>query len=313
MEVALVISKLMPVILIIVLGWILRKTKLITDDGSTLLKRLIVNVGLPSVFFLSFLKMTITMSLIMFIPGMFLLNILLLFMGKGAAKITGGKYSPFLFTGFEYGMFAIAVFTAAYGASSASYIAILDVGHELFIWFVFVTVILATSNTKNTVGDTIRSFIKSPIIIAIILGFAGNLLGLEQIINSNPVLKGIETTIAMLMSLTAPLILLSIGAGLSLSRLGLSFAVKVTAIRLPIVLALIFLINKFIIREFMGLPFAYEAALFTLFIAPPPFIIPLYMSDEDADEKGVINTTLTFYTIVSLILFVIYFSFYPGL
>ena len=63
----------------------------------------------------------------------------------------------------------------------------------------------------------------------------------------------------------------------------------------------------------MGLPFAYEAALFTLFIAPPPFIIPLYMSDEDADEKGVINTTLTFYTIVSLILFVIYFSFYPGL
>ncbi|MCK5199973.1 MAG: transporter, partial [Spirochaetales bacterium] len=77
MEVALVVSKLMPVILIIVLGWILRKTKLITNEGSTLLKRLIVNVGLPSVFFLSFLKMTITMSLIMFIPGMFLLNILL--------------------------------------------------------------------------------------------------------------------------------------------------------------------------------------------------------------------------------------------
>jgi len=313
MEVTLVVSKLMPVILIIILGWVLRKIKLINDDGSTLLKRLIVNVGLPCVFFLSFLKMTITASLIMFIPGMFLLNVLLLFVGKGAAKITGGKYSPFLFTGFEYGMFAIAVFTAAYGASSASYIAILDVGHELFIWFVFVTVILATSNAKNTAGDTIRSFIKSPIIIAIVLGFAGNLLNLEQIINSNPVLKGIETTIAMLMSLTAPLILLSIGAGLSLSRLGLSFAVKVTTLRLPIVLALIFLINKFIIKELMGLPFAYEAALFTLFIAPPPFIIPLYMADKNSDEKGVINATLTFYTIVSLILFVIYFSFNPEL
>ncbi|MCF6334852.1 MAG: transporter, partial [Spirochaetales bacterium] len=285
MEVSLVISKLMPVILIIILGWILKQTKLITGDGSTLLKKLIVNVGLPSVFFLSFLKMSITMSLIMFIPGMFLLNILLLFAGKGAAKITGGKYSPFLFTGFEYGMFAIAVFSAAYGTSSASYISILDVGHELFIWFVFVTVILATSNAKNTAGDTIRSFIKSPIIIAIILGFAGNLLGLEQIINSNPVLNGVETTIEMLMSLTAPLILLSIGAGLSLSRLGLSFAVKVTAIRLPVVLALIFLINKFIIREYMGLPFAYEAALFTLLIAPPPFIIHLYMSDKDGEEK----------------------------
>ena len=313
MEVALVVSKLMPVILIICLGWVLRRTKLITDDGSTLLKRLIVNVGLPSVFFLSFLKMSITASLVMFIPGMFLLNLLLLFAGKAASRITGGKYSPFLFTGFEYGMFAIAVFTAAYGADSASYMAILDLGHELFIWFVFVTVILATSNTKNTAGDTIRSFIKSPIIIAIFLGFAGNLLNLEEIINSNPVLRGIETTIAMLMSLTAPLILLSMGAGLSLSRLGLSFAVKVTAIRLPIVAALIFLINKFIIRDFMGLPFAYEAALFTLLIAPPPFIIPLYMADEDADERSVINTTLTFYTIVSLVLFIVYFSFNPGL
>lgn len=313
METTVVISKLMPVILIIVLGWVLQRIKLISDDGSTLLKRLIVNVGLPSVFFLSFLKMSITMSLIMFIPGMFLLNILLLFVGKAAAKFTGGKYSPFLFTGFEYGMFAIAVFTAAYGADAASYIAILDLGHELFIWFIFVTVIFATSNAKKSAGDTILSFIKSPIIIAIVLGFAGNILGLEQMINSNPMLKGIETTIEMLMTLTAPLILLSIGAGLSLSRTGLSFAVKVTAIRLPIVLALIFLINIFIIRGIMGLPFAYEAALFTLLIAPPPFIIPLYIGADDAKEKGVINTTLTFYTIVSLVLFVIYFSFNPGL
>jgi malate permease and related proteins len=88
---------------------------------------------------------------------------------------------------------------------------------------------------------------------------------------------------------------------------------KVTAIRLPIVLVLIFLINKFVIRGFMSLPFAYEAALFTLFITPPPFIIPLYIADEDSDEKGVINTTLTFYTIVSLVLFIIYFSFNPML
>lgn len=313
MEVSLVISKLMPVILIIILGWLLKKVKFITDDGSTLLKKLIVNIGLPSVFFLSFLKMTISSSLLIFIPGMFLLNILLLFVGKAAAKIIGGKYSPFLFTGFEYGMFAIAVFTAGYGVSSASYIAILDLGHELFIWFIFVTVILATSNKKKTAGETLQSFIRSPIIIAIVLGFVGNLLGLEQIINSNPVLLGVETTITMLMSLTAPLILLSIGAGLSLSRIGLTFALKVTAIRLPIVLILIFLINKFIIRQYLSLPFAYEAALFTLLIAPPPFIIPLYIGDNNKEEKGVINTTLTFYTLVSLVLFIIYFSFNPVL
>ncbi len=313
MEVTLVISKLMPVILIIALGWVLRKFKFITDEGNAFLKKLIVNVGLPAVLFVSFLNMSMTMSLVFLIPGIFVLNALLLIFGKFAAHFVGGKYSPFLFTGFEYGMFAIAVFTAAYGTSSTSYIAIIDLGHEIFIWFVFVTILLSVSGKKHTVKDTLFSFIKSPIILAITFGIIGNALNLGEFINSNPAAKGLLTTIEMLMSLTAPLILLSIGAGLSLSKSGINFAVKVTAIRMPVVLVLSYLIGKFVLKNLLGLPFAYEAALFTLFIAPPPFIIPIFMPDTDLLERGIINTTLTFYTIVSLILFVVYFSFNPVL
>ncbi|MEA1911646.1 MAG: transporter [Spirochaetota bacterium] len=313
MEVSLVISKLMPVVLIIALGWILKKVSFITDEGNNFLKKLIVNVGLPAVLFVSFLNMSMTMSLVFLIPGIFILNALLLFFGKFAGSIVGGKYSPFLFTGFEYGMFAIAVFTAAYGTASTSYIAIIDLGHELFIWFVFVTVLLSVSGKKQTVKGTLSSFIKSPIILAITFGIIGNVFNLGEVINSNPISKGLLTTVEMLMSLTAPLILLSIGAGLSLSKRGISFAVKVTAIRMPMALLLSYLIGKLVLRNLLGLPFAYEAALFTLFIAPPPFIIPMFMPDKDALERGVINTTLTFYTIVSLVLFVIYFSFNPVL
>ncbi|MCK5672397.1 MAG: transporter, partial [Spirochaetales bacterium] len=260
MEVSLVISKLMPVILIIALGWLLKKFKFITDEGNNFLKKLIVNVGLPAVLFVSFLNMTMTMSLVFLIPGIFILNGLLLLFGKFAGTFVGGKYSPFLFTGFEYGMFAIAVFTAAYGTASTSYIAIIDLGHELFIWFVFVTVLLSVSGKKQTVKGTLTSFIKSPIILAITFGIIGNVFGLGEFINSNPISKGLLTTVEMLMSLTAPLILLSIGAGLSLSKSGLSFAAKVTAIRMPIVLVLSYIIGKLILRNLLGLPFAYEAA-----------------------------------------------------
>jgi malate permease and related proteins len=313
MEVSLVISKLLPVILIISLGWFLKRTKLISEDGNTFLKKLIVNVGLPAVMLISFMRMAITPSLILFIPGILLLNVLLLYIGKLASRYTGGKYSSFLFTGFEYGMFAIAVFTAAYGPESASYIAIIDLGHELFIWFIFVTVLLSVSGKKQSAAETVQSFIKSPIIIGIFIGILVNVLNFETVMEANPVSKGIITTIEMLMSLTAPLILISIGAGLTLSRAGLNFALKVTAIRLPIVLLLSFLVGRLILRNILNLPFAFEAAVFTLFIAPPPFIIPLFMSNEDAEERGIINTTLTFYTLVSLVLFVIYFSINPVL
>ena len=82
---------------------------------------------------------------------------------------------------------------------------------------------------------------------------------------------------------------------------------------MPVILILSFVIGRLILVKTMGLPFAYEAAVFNLFIAPPPFIIPLFMSNENSLERSIINTTLTFYTIVSLVLFVIYFSFYPVL
>ena len=42
-----------------------------------------------------------------------------------------------LITGFEYGMLAISLFGAAYGLDKIGYIAIVDLGHEIFIWFVF--------------------------------------------------------------------------------------------------------------------------------------------------------------------------------
>jgi len=313
MEVSLVISKLLPVILIIALGWLLKKVRFITDEGNNFLKKLIINVGLPAVLFISFLNMSMTMALVFLIPAVFILNSLLLIFGKFAAVLVGGKYSRFLFTGFEYGMFAIAVFAAAYGTSSTSYIAIIDLGHELFIWFVFVTLLLSVSGKKQTVQGTFLSFIKSPIILSITLGIIGNVLNLGEFFNSNSISKGLLTTIQMLMSLTAPLILMSIGAGLSLSKSGIRFALKVTAIRMPIVLLLSYVVGKLVLSNLFGLPFAYEAALFTLFIAPPPFIVPLFMPDEDAVERGVINTTLTFYTIVSLILFIGYFSIHPGL
>lgn len=313
MQLAEVVSKLTPIITIIILGRVLKKTGLITEEGGIFIKKIIINIGLPSVMFLSFMRMEITPSLALFIPGMFVLNIALLLAGKVAAKAVGGNYSPFLFTGFEYGMFAVAVFTAAYGAEAVSYIAIIDLGHELFIWFILVSLMISSSGGKQTPAESLRTFIKSPIIISIAAGITVNLLDLESFLNSNPVAQGAVSTADMLMSLTAPLILLSIGAGLSLSKSGLGFALKVTSIRLPIVLGVYFLFGSIFMQRILNLSFPFEAAFFTLVISPPPFIIPMFVPEDSEKEAGNINTTLTVYTIISLILFTVFFSIHPVL
>ena len=45
-----IISRLLPVVLLIILGFLLKKTGTITPAGTDIIKKLIVNVGLPSVF-----------------------------------------------------------------------------------------------------------------------------------------------------------------------------------------------------------------------------------------------------------------------
>lgn len=52
--------------------------------------------------------------------------------------------------------------------------------------------------------------------------------------------------------------------------------------------------------------------MFTLLIMPPPFIVPLYVSKTlDVEEKKYVNNVLTVHTIISVIIFLVYFILNP--
>jgi len=65
------------------------------------------------------------------------------------------------------------------------------------------------------------------------------------------------------------------------------------------------------IDKVLGLGEVFKAALFTLFILPPPFIIPIYIAQHCKKERLYVNNSLTSYTVVSIIIFIIYFIFNP--
>jgi hypothetical protein len=75
-----------------------------------------------------------------------------------------------------------------------------------------------------------------------------------------------------------------------------------------ILIPLAFLLNRYLVQGILHLDTLFETALFTLLVLPPPFIIPLYTSPELADkEKEYINNTLTMHTLISIIVFSLYF------
>ena len=85
-------------------------------------------------------------------------------------------------------------------------------------------------------------------------------------------------------------------------------ALAVTGLRLALLLPLAIILSAFVVQQLMGLNEYFQAAIFTLLILPPPFIIPLYMPRGSPAEKTYVNNVLTLYTIVTIVLFSIYYS-----
>ena len=221
-------------------------------------------------------------------------------------------YFPYLTTGFEYGMLGISLFGAAYGLEKIGYIAVADLGHEIFIWFVFLPLLLIKRDGVQNATEIVRSFLSAPVVIAILAGILFNILGLQAVLYQLPITGALMTVFEFLGNLTVPLILIIVGYGIKINRAGLGDALLIVIIRLGILIPLAFIVNIYLIRGFLQLDRLFETALFTLLILPPPFIVPLYTSSNlSIDEKQYINNVLTIHTIISVAVFIVYFVLNP--
>jgi hypothetical protein len=63
----------------------------------------------------------------------------------------------------------------------------------------------------------------------------------------------------------------------------------------------------------MGLDRGFEAALFTLWILPPPFILTLFMKQDNKEEMHRVDNTLMMHTLVTIIIFIVYYAINPAI
>lgn len=309
-----ILNQVLPILILISLGYGIRRKNFLSEATIADLQKIVVNLALPAVLFVSFLNVGLKSSYFIIFGCIFLLCIVLFLMGKGLRKIFNIKYAyfPYLTTGFEYGMLGISLFGTAYGLDKIGYIAIVDLGHEIFIWFVFLPLLLVKRDGVKNPKEVVKSFLSAPVIIAILAGILFNVLGIKDSLYHYPVSGALMTVFKFLGNLTVPMILLIVGYGIKINRSGLGEALFVIGIRLVILIPLSLLLNIYLIRNTLHLEPLFEAALFTLFILPPPFIVPLYArADLELDEKQYLNNVLTLHTITSVIIFIAYFALHP--
>jgi predicted permease len=307
------VNQVLPILFLIFLGNLIRRREFLTEDTVEGLRKLVVNFALPSVLFTSFLGVQLQWAHLIFFGVTFVLCIFLYWLGRLLQKALGIQhaYFPFLVTGFEYGMLGISLFGTAYGLKKIGYIAVVDLGHEIFIWFVFLALLLVRRDGISAPRQLMTAFFKSPVIVAILAGIALNVVGVRDLLHQLPVTGAVLATLQFLGNLTTPLILVIVGYGIRFDRQGSRDALIVIVTRLVILIPLALALNIFLIRGLLGLERAFEAALFTLFVLPPPFIVPLYMRQGMAEERGYVNNVLTLHTVVSIAVFTVYFALNP--
>lgn len=311
-----ILNQALPIFLLISLGYWTRHKDFLNETTVEGLRKIVVDLALPAVLFISFLNIELQSSYFFIFGFTFLLCVLLFLLGQLLKRQLSIQYSyfPYLTTGFEYGMLGISLFGAAYGMEKIGYIAVVDLGHEIFIWFVFLPLLLIKRDGVQNPKDVVKSFLSAPVVVAILAGIIFNIMGWKDLLYQLPVTGAVMSVLKFLSNLTVPLILIIVGYSIKFNRADLRNALLVVTIRLGVLVPLALIVNVYLIRGLLQLERSFEVALFTLLILPPPFIIPLYTgADLNIEEKQYINNVLMIYTVISVTVFVIYFAMNPSI
>lgn len=307
------VPKFIPIILLLLIGIVIKRTNFMSELSINELKKFVVNISLPALLFFSFLNTSFQYKYIVIILIIFGLNILMLGIGrllKILLKIDN-KYFTIMFTGFEMGMLGFSLYGSVYGPENISYIGVLDLGQEIFVWFILTSILLSFQNTTINIKSSVKNFISSPVIIAIFLGIVLNICGLSDYLTKNIFLSGFISTLSMISQVTIPFILVIIGYQLNLHFSKLYLPLITIVCRICIMIILGILINSLVFNNLLHLERKFSIALFTLLILPPPFIIPLFMKYNQTELDEYVGNTLslgTIFTIIGFFGLVIIFS-----
>lgn len=306
-------SKVLPIFLLILLGVLLRRIRLVRPEAVEDIKRLVVNVTLPAALFLAFSQVTIELHYLLIVVTVFVACWLVLLLGRrlhGPLRIDSPTM-PSLLTGFEAGMMGYAIYGAVYGADNIWRFGIIDLGQVLFVFFVLVPGLKRLSTAATSFRATLLGFLKTPVIVAILAGLAFNQIGISAMLSVSAVGGSVLETVRLIGSMTTPLVAIAIGYELQLRAGEISRPLRAIATRLLIWVPAGLAFSLLVVGRLLNLDTAFQAAVLTMAILPPPFVIPLFMPDADETDVNFVVNALTLAILVTLVAYPLIPALFP--
>lgn len=299
-----IISIVIPIVLILCLGFYCKEKKILNRQAIDGIKNVSVRFLWPMVLFYAFFTASYSVETIFYAGVNFATNLFAFAVGLVLRK-TKCRHSfsyPYLLSGFETGMIGYPLYTLLFGAENISCLALLDVGHALFIFPIFLNY-LSMEQGKTSLKDSIRDMFTSPIMIALIVGMISGMTGIGSFVMNSVAGVVVTKLYGLISDANVVMILIVMGYNLSFSFGELKESAKVILIRSGI-MTFCGLVSFWILRKFVTMNVYLVSALIVTYIMPPVYMLSVYVKDKEENEF--MSTTSSAFTMLSILLFLLF-------
>lgn len=305
-EALLILSKVFPIVLLIILGNTLQRFSFFKNNTIDELKKFVINIALPALLFLAFTETKFEAKYSLIFIAVFGTSGLMLLLGMLLKKLfkSENKYFPAMFTSFETGMIGYSLFATVYGTTEMFKIALVDIGNGFFFFLILLSYLEKLNGKPMNLKTVVLSFIKSPIILALLAGLSVGSIGAIGVLEANPLTSSLLEMLRLISALVVPVICIVIGYELKIDLKNITEPIKIVLLRMSISLSLAFLINTFVLGMLLQLDNIFKIALYTMFLLPPSFILPIFIESESGKEKQLVLNVLSIHIILSIIVFI---------
>ena len=297
-----ILSKVLPVLVMIALGRLCETKQIINDEQHAGLKAIVGDILLPVVLFQAFFTADYGKRM--------LLVFVLVFVGYGAALAAGhalrrfvkpyDRFMPLLMTSAEGGMLGYALYALLCGANQTKTYAMVDIGQTVFAYTVFLTALKAAGGEKMTPKFIVKNIVTNKACIGMLSGIVLGALGVYRAIDGTAAGEIVSSLLSFITAPTSALILIIMGYQLHVSRQLLRPVLTTMGLRLGVLVVVCAAVSGIL---FAVIPFdkGLLLALMLQYTLPAPFIIPLYA--DMGDDAEYVSTTLSLGTVLAVLLF----------
>ena len=298
-----VLEMIVPIAIAFSLGVMMRKLKLMDDNGCATIKTLVSKVLLPVILLNAFLFADYSKESMAIIIVFFIAMIAVLGIGFLMRRFIPerAKYFPFVFATIEGGTIGYPLLAMLYGTRGTSDMAIIDVAHTVFLFLIAIPIMQAADGNEPDFKKLMKNAVLSPTFLAMVIGIALGLIGLDTWMTGTAVYGIYQAVISFLTNPAGMLIIVTLGFGISISP-ELLRPVLFTSLTRLATMAVFCALSSFVIFRFI--PYSKETfvALMIAFSLPASYAIPMFGKFEG--HKEYVATTISFSTVLTLIVFI---------